>query len=123
MTPDEQAESEHRSFMLTAERALSLRHSIARIAIIIYFVIFVAAGFVMCSCPGFFAVMAVCAVISFIYGSRWQRIFSIGLLPLAIAGFFMQLQQEFRQSERIHRASELAKQREQQIKEQQKQNQ
>jgi hypothetical protein len=54
MSPDEQqAEPEHRSFMLNAERALSRRHRIARAAIIIYFVTFLAAGLVMCSCPGF----------------------------------------------------------------------
>ncbi|MDR3406079.1 MAG: hypothetical protein P4L99_26570 [Chthoniobacter sp.] len=105
--------------MLTAERTLSRRHRIARIAIIIYFVAFLAAGFAMCSCPGFFAVMAICALVSFIYGSRWQRFLSVGLLPIAIVGFYLQLQEEFRIAERAHRTRELQQKhlREQQVNE------
>lgn len=109
--PDEQAESEHHTFMLTAERALSRRHRIARVGIIIYFVTFLASVLAMCSCPGFFAVMGGCSLISFVYGSRMQRILSLALLPVAIIGFFIQLDQELRLEERVQRTREIYAQR------------
>ena len=84
----------HRSFELTPERELSTRHRIARAAIVLYFVTLLASALVLCSCPGFFAVMAACAVVAIVCGSRLQRLFAIGLLLLAVAGFIFQYRAE-----------------------------
>ena len=117
MPPDvPDAKPKHRSFQLTPERSITMRHRVARAAIIIYFVTFLAAGFVMCSCPGFFAVMALCAVVALIYGSRLQRIISAVLLPLAIAGFVSQIRQEQALRERIRHTQELYEQKQRQSK-------
>jgi 4-hydroxybenzoate polyprenyltransferase len=114
MSPDEpNAKPKHHSFQLTPERELPMRYRVARAAIIIYFVTFLASGFVMCACPSFFVVMAACAVVSIIYGSRFQRLLSAGLLVVAIAGFVVQLRAEQRMAERVRHIQETLKQRNQ----------
>lgn len=61
----------------------------------------------MCSCPGFFEVMAVCAVVSLIWGSHFQRLLSAGLLLLAIVGFVFQYRAEQQTIERARRVQQL----------------
>ncbi len=115
MSADEiNPKQEHRSFRLTLGRALSVRERIARDAIIIYFFILLAACFMLCSCPGLYALMTVPATVAIILGSRFQRIVSVCLLIAAIGGFFIQLEQEQQQkqrmNERIRHIKELKKQ-------------
>ena len=112
MSPDEpDANPKLRSFQLTPERELSTRHRIARAATIIYFVTFLASAVVMCSCPSFFAVMAVCAVVALICGSPFQRLLSGGLLLIAIVGFVYQWRAGHRVIERSHRFRQIQEQR------------
>ena len=112
MPPDEpDTDSKHRSFQLTPERELPMRHRVARAAVIIYFATFLASAVVMCSCPGFFAVMAVCAVVALICGSPFQRLLSVGLLLIAIVGFIYQRRDERRVIERANRIRQIQEQR------------
>ena len=112
MSPDEpDAKHEQRSFQLTSERELSTGYRVARAAIIIYFVTFLASTVVMCSCPGFFAVMAVCAVVALACGSRVQRLLSVGLLLLAVIGFVFQYRDDQQFIERARRIKQLHEQR------------
>jgi hypothetical protein len=106
MSPDDpHPKPKHRSFSFTPERDLTTRHRIARSAIIIYFVTFLLTGVVWCYCPGFFVIMAVCAIVAIFYGTRFQRFLSTGLLLVALAGFVVQLRLELQQKEhRIERA-------------------
>jgi len=92
------------------EPATPIRQSVARIAII-YFAVFLASLFVMCSCPGIFAVMVICAIVGFVAGSRVQRICSSGLLPIAIVGLVFQIREVRRTHERLRHAMELYQQR------------
>ena len=118
MSPDEpDAKPEHHSFQLTPERELPMRHRVARAAFIIYCVTFLAAGFVLRTCPGFFGpgffvIMALCAVVALICGSCLQRIISAVLLPLAIVSFA----QEKALRERIRYKQELYEQKQKQSK-------
>jgi hypothetical protein len=91
----------YRSFRLTSDIRPFAGSRIARGAIIIYFVTFIAGGFAACSCPGFFAIMAICAVIGMIYGTRFQRISSALLLVGAIAGFGMELREVLNEKQRF----------------------
>lgn len=86
-------------------------HSAARIALIIYLVVFLASSLIQCSCSGFFAVMAICAVVALVYGSRQQRVLSAGLFLLAIVGFFMQVPEERRIGDKAHQTQLLNEQR------------
>jgi hypothetical protein len=73
------------------------RGRLAQGAIIIYFLVFLAAGFAACtSCPGFYLVMAGCGILALINGTRFQRIFSSVLLIFAIVGFSIELRHELR---------------------------
>lgn len=111
------AKPEHHSFQLTPERELSMRHRVARGAIIIYFVILLVSGFIMCSCPSFFAAMALCAVVAVIYGSRFQRILSVGMLVIAVTVGVIQFRQDRQRTQRtlehLRQINELNKQRNQ----------
>jgi purine-cytosine permease-like protein len=91
----------HRSFRLTSDSRPFAGRRIARGAIIIYFVTFIAGGFAACSCPGFFVIMAICAVISMLYGTRFQRILSALLLVAAIAGFGIELREVLNEKQRF----------------------
>ncbi len=64
----------------------------------------------MCSCPGFFAVMAVLACIAIAFGSRLQRYLSVGLLLVAIVGFVFQYNAQQYVLELRRRAKELYEQ-------------
>ena len=112
MSPnDPEAAPKHRSFELTSERQLSTRQRIARAAIVIYFVTFLASALVMCVCPEFFAAMAACTVVSIVCGSRLQRLLSVGLLVVAIVGFVFQYRAEQQTIERGRRMQQLHEQR------------
>lgn len=87
-----------------------MRHRIARAAIVIYFVTFLASCLVMCSCPGFFWVMAICAVVALICGSRLQRLLSVGLFFAAIGGFICELRAEQRVAEQVRQIKERVRQ-------------
>ena len=108
MPPDApDTEPEHRSFNLTSERELTIGYRVARVAIIIYFVTLLASAVVMCSCPGFFAVMAVYAVVALISGSRFQRLTSLGLLLLAVIGTVIEYRADQQFIERARRVQQL----------------
>jgi cell division protein FtsW (lipid II flippase) len=101
--------SSRRIFQLDVSRSPST----ARVAITICLVIFVAAGFVACNCPGFFVVMAICSVVAFWAGTRTQRVIAAILFVLAITGAIFQFRAEFqdkqRLQERIRRVNEAKK--------------
>jgi hypothetical protein len=118
MSPDEpNVTPKHRSLELTPERDLAARHRVARSAIIIYFVTLLASSVVACDCPSFFVVMAVCAIVAIVCGSRFQRILSAVLLPVALAGIIIGFRQELhhkqRMMERVRHLKELDQQRNQ----------
>ena len=108
---DPDTEPEHRSFHVASERELTLGYRVARGAIIIYFVTFLASTVVMCSCPGFFAVMAACAVVALIAGSRFQRLTSVGLLLLAVIGIVIEYRADQQFIKRARRVQQLHDQR------------
>ena len=83
---------------------------VADAAIILSLVALLAGATVMCSCPGFFVVMAVCAVVALVCGSRLQRLFSAALLLAAVAGFIHEFRAEQRMAEQVRRIQERAKQ-------------
>lgn len=102
MMPLESAATKKRGFFeLTRYQGPDRGSRIARGAIIIYGTVLLTSGFVACSCPGFFVIMAVCAVVAMFHGTRFQRILSGGLLLLAVVGFGIQLQQEMEQKQRL----------------------
>lgn len=68
--------------------------STARVAIAICVVIFIAAGFVACNCPGFFVVMGICSVVAFWAGTRTQRVIAGILFVLALTGAIFQFRGE-----------------------------
>ena len=111
MSPDEpDANPKHSSFELTPERQLPTRHRVARAFMVIALLTLLASALVMCSCPEFFVFMAACTVVSIICGSRLQRLLSVGLLLVAVAGFIIQLRAEQRMAERVRAIQERAKQ-------------
>ena len=111
MSPDEpDANLKYRSFELTPERQLSTRYRVAGTFIVLALLTLLASALVMCSCPEFFAFMAVCCVVSLICGSRLQRLLAGGLLLLAVVGFFVQLRQEQVMREHVHAIQERMKQ-------------
>ena len=82
---------------------MPMRRRVAPGGLIISFITFIASGFLMCSCPGFFVVMGFCAVTAMIMGSRLQRIFSAILILIAIGGFIVQMKDERRMLENVRR--------------------
>jgi hypothetical protein len=100
----------HRSFELTPERQLPTRHRVARAFIVLALLTLLVSALVMCSCPGFFAIMAACLVVSLICGSRLQRLLSVGLLLVAVAGFVIQFRAEQRSAEHLRHIRERAAQ-------------
>ena len=111
MPPDEQdANPKNSSFELTPERQLPTRHRVARAFIVLALLTLLASGLVMCSCPEFFAFMAACTVVSIICGSRFQRLLSVGLLLVTVAGFIVQFRAEQRMAERVRATQERAMQ-------------
>ena len=111
MPPDEpDAKPKHSSFELTPERQLPTRHRVARAFIVLALLTLLASALVMCSCPEFFAFMAACLVVSLICGSRLQRLLSVGLMLIAVAGFIIQIRAEQRLAERIRHTQQRATQ-------------
>jgi hypothetical protein len=100
----------HPSFTLTPDRAPLRGHRIARAALILYFVACLAAGIVTNSSHILFAVMAVCASVSFVTGSRLQRFISAVLLPMAVFLSLADYFQEHRILEIVHQTRELQRQ-------------
>jgi hypothetical protein len=101
--------SSRRFFQIDVARSPST----ARVAITICVVIFIAAGFVACNCPGFFVVMTICSVVAFWAGTRTQRVIAGILFALAITGAIFQFRAEFREKqrlqERVRRVNEAKK--------------
>jgi hypothetical protein len=74
----------HRSFRLTPEPELPLRHRIARGALVIYWVIFFASGLFGFAGTTSLAVIVFCAAVALVFGSAGERLLSLLLLVLAI---------------------------------------
>ena len=89
--------SSRRFFQLDVDRSPST----ARVAITICVVIFVAAGFVACNCPGFFVVMGIFSVVAFWAGTRTQRVIAGILFVLGITGAIFQFRAEFQDKQRL----------------------
>ena len=108
--PPQSSESKHSFFALTPSRPRPLREQVARGALIIGGVLFVASGFVLCFCPEFYIAIDLCGIIAAWLGSRGQRIAGVIMLAVALVVGILGYQYERRSIERVRRAIELRRQ-------------
>lgn len=94
----------------TNKRKVSSRQRVADVGILLSLGALLFGATAMCTCPGVFVIMVLSAAAAIVCGARLQRLFAIGLLLIAIAGFILEFRTMRHESEQMLRIQERAKQ-------------